>query len=55
MLEKEKKKINEVDDINPKDNDDNFDILFELMQEKFRHIQRKLEILNRIHSTSNKT
>ena len=35
MFEKEKEKLNEVDDINPKDNDDNFDILFEIMQENF--------------------
>ena len=40
MLEKEEKKLNEVNDINPKENDDNFDILFELMQEKFRHTKK---------------
>ena len=54
MLEKEKKKINEVDDINPKDNDDNFDILFELMQEKYRYIQRSFEILKKTRTTNNK-
>ena len=31
----------------PKDSDDDFDILIELMQEKYRHIQRSLEILKR--------
>ena len=54
MLEEEKNKIDGGDDNNPNIIDNDFDILFELMQEKSRHIQKSLEILKKINSRSNK-
>ena len=52
MLKQEEKQMDKDDnnkskDINPTDNNDDFDIKFELMQEKSRHIQRSLEILKK--------